>query len=605
MPVLDSRQTLFALLLQSPPNYPDSLGFWRIALMVRDAHNRANRDVAPRITPLIGPRLPSRPGPADGDPVLGAVHNDAMTDRAAAPSDLNDRLARLALYRWWRRTVVGPVDHQVVLARVMEESGWTPRYAFMTMMSAGIAVLGLLLSSPAVVIGAMLISPLMSPILGFGFSLALFDFRELRRSLKALALGASVAVAFTTLIVTVSPLQAPTAEIVARTRPNLFDLAVALFAALAGSFAIIRGRGETIVGVAIATALMPPLAVVGYGIATRNIPVGAGAFALFITNFITIALSATAMARFYGFGHHLSRRQSWAQTVVLMLVFVAMAVPLGISLNRIGREALTVSQARAVLTERFGSDARITQLDLDFSADPLVIRAVVIAPRGAMLQAPTVRVALAERLDRPVRLDLDQITLEAGAGALEAQREEIRQASDMPSGDAQPMIALAQVIALAAGVAPDDVTIDRDHHRATVAAVALPGATLATYRALETRTAATSDGWVVAIVPPQGPLPRIAFADGSAALDPAAREAVATSAWAARRWNVTALGIPGLPIGAMPPSSNLAQRRALAIAAVLREAGIASVAVPASGQRFALVTGVTAPGVVRAPPADR
>ena len=233
-----------------------------------------------------------------------------MSDVAAGRTDLSTRLARLALYRWWRRSIVGRVDHEAVVARIVEESGWSPRFAFMTMMSAGIAVLGLLLSSPAVVIGAMLISPLMNPILGFGFSLALFDFRELRRSLKALAIGAGAAVAFTALIVLVSPLQAPTAEIVARTRPNLFDLAVALFAALAGTFAIIRGRGDTIVGVAIATALMPPLAVVGYGIATRNVPVGAGAFALFVTNFITIALSATLMARFYGFGHHLSRRQS-------------------------------------------------------------------------------------------------------------------------------------------------------------------------------------------------------------------------------------------------------------------------------------------------------
>ncbi|WP_375250477.1 DUF389 domain-containing protein, partial [Sphingomonas sp.] len=115
----------------------------------------------------------------------------AAEDRPAS----SGRLGRIALYRWWRRSVVGRVDHQAVLARVTEESGWSPRFAFMTMMSAGIAVLGLLLSSPAVVIGAMLISPLMNPILGFGFSLALFDFRELRRSLKAIAIGAGAAVA--------------------------------------------------------------------------------------------------------------------------------------------------------------------------------------------------------------------------------------------------------------------------------------------------------------------------------------------------------------------------------------------------------------------------
>jgi uncharacterized hydrophobic protein (TIGR00271 family) len=200
-------------------------------------------------------------------------HSSGLTRKAG------ERLEHVALYRWWRRAVVGRVDHEAVMERIVADSGWSPRYAFMVMMSAGIAVLGLLLSSPAVVIGAMLISPLMSPILGLGFSLALFDFAEMRRSMIALAIGAVAAVLFTALIVSISPLQAPTSEIIARTRPNLFDLAVALFASLAGTFAIIRGRGDTIVGVAIATALMPPLAVVGFGLATWNMGVLGGAFA--------------------------------------------------------------------------------------------------------------------------------------------------------------------------------------------------------------------------------------------------------------------------------------------------------------------------------------
>lgn len=159
------------------------------------------------------------------------------------------RLEHVALYRWWRRAMVGNVDHEAIIERIVAESVWSPRYLFMTMMSAGIAVLGLLLSSPAVVIGAMLISPLMSPILGLGFSLALFDFAEMRRALIALAAGSACAVAFTATIVLLSPLQAATAEIIARTRPNLFDLVVALFAALAGTFAIIRGRGAKVVAV--------------------------------------------------------------------------------------------------------------------------------------------------------------------------------------------------------------------------------------------------------------------------------------------------------------------------------------------------------------------
>lgn len=506
---------------------------------------------------------------------------------------MNARLGRLALYRWWRRSVVGPIDHEAVVTRIVEESGWSPRYAFMTMMSAGIAVLGLLLSSPAVVIGAMLISPLMSPILGFGFSLALFDFAEMRRSVLALVIGAFAAVVFTALIVTLSPLQAPTAEIVARTRPNLFDLGVALFAALAGSFAIIRGRGETIVGVAIATALMPPLAVVGYGLATWNLPVLGGAFALFATNFITIALAATAMARYYGFGHHLSSRQSWTQTIVLLCVFAVMAVPLGLSLNRIAREALTVSQVRSLLNDRFGNDARVTQLEVEFDRQPNVVRAVVITPRGRMQKTAPLQKSIEDALGRFVRLDIDQILLEAGAGALDAQREELRQAGDQSNLEAQRMTALARMIALITGVAADDVTIDRDHRRATAAAVALPGATIATYRTLEARAAAETDGWSIAIVPPPGPLPEIAFADNVDTLDPAARAAVLTSAWAAHRWNVPTLAVPGLPTGDPPARPTLTQRRALAVAALLASRGIGAVSAPAQGQRFELSIGIT------------
>ena len=180
------------------------------------------------------------------------------------------RPRRNPLSLWWRGTVVASVDHAGVLEKVRGEAAWNGRYVFMVLMSAGIAVLGLLLSSPAVVIGAMLISPLMGPIIGLGFGLATFDGDEIRRSGMALALGTVIAVGFTALLVLLSPLQNVTSEIAARTRPNLFDLLVALFSALAGAYAMIRGREGTVVGVAIATALMPPLAVVGFGLATWN-----------------------------------------------------------------------------------------------------------------------------------------------------------------------------------------------------------------------------------------------------------------------------------------------------------------------------------------------
>ncbi|MEW9856030.1 DUF389 domain-containing protein [Novosphingobium sp. M1R2S20] len=502
-------------------------------------------------------------------------------------SAVHDRLDDVPLYRWWREHIVRSVNHGQVIDRIVDESGWSPRYLFMTMMSAGIAVLGLLLSSPAVVIGAMLISPLMSPILGLGFSLALFDFAEMRRAMISLAAGSACAVLFTALIVSFSPLQAPTSEIIARTRPNLFDLLVALFAALAGTFAIIRGRGETIVGVAIATALMPPLAVVGYGLATWNLPVLAGASALYVTNFVTIALSATVMARFYGFGHFLSSQQSWMQTVVLFLVFAGMAVPLALSLKQIAGEALTVSQVRSYLSEQFGADARVTQLDANFDANPMRFRAVVITPRTRMQPAAELQEQLEQRVGKPLRLQIDQVLLEPGAGSLEAQREELRQAADAVSGENERVAAVGRMVALAGGVAPEAVTIDRDHRRATVAAAPLPDATLSTYRALEERVQAQAQGWALTIVPPLAPFPTISFADGEDALDGATREAVLTTAWAAQRWNVDTLAVPGLTEPA-PERPLLAQRRASAIAALLRQNGVSVVAAPAEGQSFRL-----------------
>ncbi|KQX20067.1 MULTISPECIES: DUF389 domain-containing protein [unclassified Sphingomonas] len=504
-----------------------------------------------------------------------------------------DNLEHVALYRWWRSSVVGKIDHQAIIERIVDESGWSPRYLFMTMMSAGIAVLGLLLSSPAVVIGAMLISPLMSPILGLGFSLALFDFAEMRRALIALAAGSACAIAFTALIVALSPLQAPTSEIIARTRPNLFDLAVALFAALAGTFAIIRGRGDTVVGVAIATALMPPLAVVGYGLATWNLPVLAGAFALFVTNFVTIALSATVMARLYGFGHFLSSQQSWAQTIVLTLVFIVMAVPLGLSLKQIATEAVTVTQVRSFLSDRFGARARVTQLDVDFASQPILVRSVVITPRVGMQPTLALQAALEKRLGQSVRLQLDQVLLEAGAGPIDAQREELRQAGAAAAEQTARIGILARMLGLAAGVAPEAVTIDRDHRRATVIAAPLPGATVATYRALELRAQQDVDDWAITITPPQGPLPPIAFADNVDTLDIPAREAVLTSAWAARRWNIRSLSVPGLPETA-PENPILSQRRALVIAQLLRSQGVEATTAPASGQSFRLTAAPSA-----------
>ena len=492
-------------------------------------------------------------------------------------------------------SIVRSVDHDKVIARIVEESGWSPRYVFMTMMSAGIAVLGLLLSSPAVVIGAMLISPLMSPILGLGFALALFDFAEMRRSMTALAIGTLAAVAFTVVIVMASPLQATTAEILARTRPSLFDLLVALFAALAGTFAIIRGRGETIVGVAIATALMPPLAVVGYGIATWNMPVLAGSTALFVTNFVTIALAAMILARFYGFGHSLSHRQSWAQTVLLFAVFVAMAVPLALSLEQIARESLITNQVRNTLAQRFGDErprhpAR-NRLRRRSPAGPLRHHRAASAPKSRA----DLRAQLQTTLGRPVRLQLDQVLLTPGAGAIDAQRAELRQSSEAGAAARAADHAVARIVSMAAGVDPERITLDHDHRRVMATAAVLPGAESGD---LPSAGAARLSG--------SGRLGRrVGAASGADAIGALrqwlryTRRSGDAAPCSCRpgppaRWNIPALAVPGLP-PTVDDTPTLAERRGLAIAALLRERGVRSVPAPAVGREFRLAAAVLEP----------
>jgi len=455
---------------------------------------------------------------------------------------------------WWDEQVVASIDHRCVVEQVQEDAGWSSHFAFMTIMSAGIAILGLLLSSPAVVIGAMLISPLMGPIIGLGFALATFDSVEMRRTLRAMAIGVALAVGFCALVVLLSPLQTVTAEIAARTRPNLFDLLVALFSGLAGTYAMIRGRHGTIVGVAIATALMPPLAVVGYGVATANLTVLAGSSLLFFTNLMTIAVSAAVLARIYGFAPDLSPRQTRLQASLIIIVLIALAVPLGLSLKQIAWEAVASRQAREAITTHFGPEARLSQLDIDYDQEPVDVSATIFSPRFDGKSEAEVTARLSELLNRPVRLGIDHVRTESG------DEEALQIAAAKGSVVERGATRMAERLALVAGVAPDDVLIDRGARRAHVQALNLPGADLASYRALEARVASTQPGWVVTLVPPAARLPSVEF-DGDEPT-PGGASALETAAWAAQRLR--------LGIGISSASAD----RAEAVRAALSEAGV-------------------------------
>ncbi|WP_231726596.1 MULTISPECIES: DUF389 domain-containing protein [unclassified Sphingomonas] len=483
--------------------------------------------------------------------------------------ELPHMVARLnPMFRWWLDHVVTSVDHNRVMDRVRDDAGWSGRYAFMVLMSAGIAVLGLLLSSPAVVIGAMLISPLMGPIIGLGFGLATFDSDEIRTSASALALGTVLAILFTAALVLISPLQNVTDEIAARTRPNLFDLMVALFSALAGAYAMVRGREGTVVGVAIATALMPPLAVVGFGLATTNWTVFGGALLLFLTNLMTIALAAAVMARLYGFGSHLTPQHTLLQTVLVIGSFVALAIPLGLSLRQIAWETASSRTAREVVAAQFAGDARLSQIEINYARDPISVAAVVLTPKIEPQAERAAAARLTDLLDRPVRVSLEQYRVGTSAQAEAAQIAAARGGPAGAAGDRVTQRIVAQ-LAVAAGVASDQILVDPANHRILVNATPLPGATMAAYRTLEARVGSGASGWSVELVPPMVALGPVGF-DGDEP-DTAGADAIATAIWAGQR-----LKLPVTVTGPAEPAGLVAER--------LTAAGVAATVEPSGGE---------------------
>ncbi|MFY9261364.1 MAG: TIGR00341 family protein [Gallionella sp.] len=170
---------------------------------------------------------------------------------------------------------------------------------WLLMLAIFIASVGLNVNSTAVIIGAMLISPLMGPIMGVGYGAGINDSDLIRRSIGNLLISIGIALFTSTLYFWVSPLSTAQSELLARTTPSIWDVLIALFGGLAGIIASTRKEKSNVIpGVAIATALMPPLCTAGYGIANGSLDMFMGAFYLFFINGVFIAF-ATLMVISY------------------------------------------------------------------------------------------------------------------------------------------------------------------------------------------------------------------------------------------------------------------------------------------------------------------
>ncbi len=193
----------------------------------------------------------------------------------------------------------GEDNKQSVLENVKSNISFRGANLWILSCAIVVASIGLNVNSTAVIIGAMLISPLMGPIIGAGFALGIYDFELLKKSLKNLLVATMVSLSVSTIYFYLSPFKETQSELLARTSPNIYDILIAFFGGLVGVIAITRKeKGNPIPGVAIATALMPPLCTAGYGLAIGNYRFFGGAIYLYTINCVFICVATFLIVKF-------------------------------------------------------------------------------------------------------------------------------------------------------------------------------------------------------------------------------------------------------------------------------------------------------------------
>lgn len=194
---------------------------------------------------------------------------------------------------------IGEEKKEKVLANVRAGISFTGSNFWILACAIIVASIGLNVNSTAVVIGAMLISPLMGPIVGAGFALGTYDFVLLRKSLKNLLISTLVGLVVSFVYFLLTPYKEAQSEILARTAPNIYDVLIAFFGGLVGVIAVTRvEKGNPIPGVAIATALMPPLCTAGFGLATGKFSYFGGAMFLYAINCVFICIATFIIVKY-------------------------------------------------------------------------------------------------------------------------------------------------------------------------------------------------------------------------------------------------------------------------------------------------------------------
>ena len=273
------------------------------------------------------------------------------------------------------------------------------------------ASLGLNVNSTAVIIGAMLISPLMGPIMGVGLSVGLNDFELMKRSLKSFLITTAFSVTTATVFFLFTPIAEAQSELLARTSPTIYDVFIALFGGLAGVVALsTKETGNVIPGVAIATALMPPLCTAGYGLASGNLIYFLGAFYLYFINSVFISLATFIGVRVMHFQRKEfvdKKREKTVRKYIILIVVLTMCPAVYLTFGIIKSTFYETAANHFINTELNFENTQV--LDKKISYEHREIRVVLIGP-----EVPEASIALARSKMKQYKLEETKLVVLQG-----------------------------------------------------------------------------------------------------------------------------------------------------------------------------------------------
>ena len=309
------------------------------------------------------------------------------------------------------------VNHRGVIKGVVSNVDRSWVYYIVLILAGLIALLGLLTNSVAVVIGAMLISPLMGPIISSSLALTIGDLPLARRAFKTIAVSVVLTIVVTAAFTFISPLKDPTAEILARVRPNIFDLFIAVLSGIVGAIALCTKRNYliTATGVAVATAVIPPLSVTGYGLGTGQLMLAVGGFLLFFTNFVAIVLTSDLVFFILGFRtSHVQTGQSSPRKRLLIIagLLILVSIPLVYTLVVDVAKVKEKKRIERVLKQRLNKEhaSRLTGYVYRSQGEKLMINASVNTVKLFDRQAVQgMEKELTDSFKCPVMIQLEQV----------------------------------------------------------------------------------------------------------------------------------------------------------------------------------------------------